>query len=191
VESNPVRVGQLSPDDLFVWDGAGWRPVSGHRWEPTAATHRMQLLAGAYLLLAGLFEVVLATLSHDFVFRSTLAAVERQSRGLTPEEIRRVVETSVAIGIGAAVVVALVYIVLGLLTLATRPIWLFNADLVVLGLVSLGVPLTIAGLLGGTAGPPAFLVPNLLLSLLALALFGWMLLVRIRVGPWACLKTAD
>lgn len=184
-------MGQVSPDDLFVWDGGGWRPVTGHRWEPTATTHRMQLLVGGYLLLAGLFELVLATLSHDFVRQSTLAAVERQSGGMSPDEIRQVVETSVAIGVGAAVVVAVVYIVLGLLTLALRPTWLFHADLVVLGLVSLGVPLTIAGLLRGTAGPPAFLVPNLVLSLLALALFAWLLLVRIRVGPWACLKTAD
>jgi len=170
---------------------APWRSSAGRRWEPTATTHRMQLLAGAYLLLAGLFEIVLATLSHDFVFRSTLAAVERQSRGLSPEEIRRVVETSVAVGVGAALAVALVYLVLGLLTLAMRPAWLFYADLVVLGLVSLGVPVAIAGLVGGTAGPPAFLVPNLFLSLLALALFAWMLLVRLRVGPWACLRTVD
>ncbi|HVD00179.1 MAG TPA: hypothetical protein VNG93_03395 [Candidatus Dormibacteraeota bacterium] len=41
----------------------------------------MQLLAGSYLLLAGLFELVLATLSHDFVRQSTLAVVERQNRG--------------------------------------------------------------------------------------------------------------
>ncbi|HVD00180.1 MAG TPA: hypothetical protein VNG93_03400 [Candidatus Dormibacteraeota bacterium] len=100
------------------------------------------------------------------------------------------IESSVAVGLGVAIAVALVYIVLGLLTLAMRPAWLFAADLLVLGLVSLGVPVTIAGLLGGTAGPPAFLVPNLLLAILALALFAWMLVARIRVGPWGCRKTA-
>lgn len=150
----------------------------------------MQLVVGGYLLLAGLFELVLATLSRDYVRRSTLAAVERQSRGLTADQLRQVVETSVAIGIAAAAVIAVVYIVLGLLSIASRPPWLFTADLVVLGLVSLGVPVTIVGLLRGTGGPPAFLVPNLLLSLAALGLFAWMLSVRIRVGPWACLKTA-
>lgn len=150
----------------------------------------MQLVVGGYLLLAGLFELVLATLSRDYVRQSTLAAVGRQSRGLTADQLRLVVETSVAIGVGAAAVIAVVYVVLGLLSIARRPPWLFTADLVVLGLVSLGVPVTIFGLLRGTAGPPAFLVPNLLLSLAALGLFTWMLSIRIRVGPWACVKTA-
>jgi hypothetical protein len=191
VTQNPVRVGQVSPDDRFAWDGVAWRPVSDYRWEPSAATHLVQLLAGAYLLLAGLFELVLATLSHDYVRQSTMAAVQRQSANLSPEELRRIVEASVSVGVGAAAVVAVVYIVLGLLTLVLRPPWLFYADLVVLGLVALGVPLAAAELLGGNPGPPAFFVPNLILSLLSLALFAWMLLLRVRVGPWACRKTAD
>ena len=149
----------------------------------------MQLVVGGYLLLAGLFELVLSTVSRDYVRQSTLAAVEHQSHGLTVDQLRQVVETSVAIGVAAAAVMAVVYVVLGLLSISRRPPWLFTTDLVVLGLVSLGVPVTVVGLLRGTAGPPAFVVPNLLLSLAALGLFAWMLSIRIRFGPWACVRT--
>jgi len=165
--------------------------VGGHRWEPTATTHRLQLLAGGYLLLAGLFELVLATLSHDYVRRSTLAAVQSQEGGMSAVQLRQVVELSVGIGVGVAIAVALVYVVLGLLTVAMRPPWLFYADMVVLVLVALGVPVAVAGLLSGDAGPPAFLVPNLLLSVLALLLAVWMVAVLVRVGTWACRRTEN
>jgi hypothetical protein len=188
--TDPVRTGQVSPDDLHVWDGAGWRPIRGHRWEPTAATPRVQLLAGAFLLLAGLLEVVLATLTRDSVRQATAAAVQQQNSGLSAEEVRRVVDFSVDVGIGAAIAVGVVYLVLGVLTLARRPPWLFYADLVVFGLMSLEIPITLAGVGRGSAGPAAFVVPNLVIAVLALCLFAWMLVVRFRVGPWACLKTA-
>ena len=168
---------------------AGW---AGHGWEPTHATHQLQLLVGAYLLLAGLFELVLATLSNGYVRRSTLAAIGPHAAGLSPAAVQRIVDASVGIGVAAAILMALVYVVLGVLTVATRPPWLFYADLLVLGLVALGLPLGVAGLVRGDAGPPAFLAPTLLLAVLSLALFAWMLVERLRTGgPWACRKTFD
>ena len=154
--------------------------------EATATTHRLQLLGGAYLLFAGLFELVLATLSQQSVRLSTLAAVRGAGASLAPPDLARIVDLSVGLGVAVAIAMSLVYVLLGLLTVAIRPPWLFYADLAVLGLVGLGVPVILAGLASGSAGPPGFWVPNLVLSLLALGLFAWFLYARLQVGPWAC-----
>jgi magnesium-transporting ATPase (P-type) len=183
-----TRIGQVSPDGRFAWDGGGWRPISGHRLEPTAATAPMRVLTGAFLLLAGILGVVLPTLTRSYVQQATIESIHRQSPGLTPLELHRVVAFSVSVGIGIAVALGLVYVLLGVLTLAWRASWLFYADLVVLALMSVGVVTTIVGFVRGNAGPPGFAVPNLVLSLAALALFAWLLRALIRVGPWACLK---
>lgn len=183
-----TRTGLVSSDGRFAWDGGDRRPISGHRLEPTAPTAAMRVLTGAFLLLAGILGVVLPSLTRAYVQQATLQSVHRQSPGLTPLVLHQVVEFSVTVGIGIAVALGLVYVLLGVLTLGRLATWLFYTDLVVLGLMSIGVVTTVVGLARGSAGPVGFAVPNLVLSLGALALFAWLLRALIRTGPWACLR---
>jgi hypothetical protein len=68
--------------------------------------------------------------------------------------------------------------------------WAFWVTLVWLGLNSIGV-ISNAGSLANASSqpqPPAVIAGSLLLSLVALALFIWMLVSAIRYGPWAMRK---
>jgi multisubunit Na+/H+ antiporter MnhB subunit len=180
--------GQVSADGQFIWNGSGWLAVGGFRWEPTANTRRMQLLAGAYLLVAGLLTAVLSFFAQASIRQATEKALQQQNRGMTPDQLKAIVDFSVTVGLAVAVFLGLVYIAFGIMTLLRTWTWLFYADLVILGLSGIGVLTNLYGLARGSAGPPALLVPNLVLSAAALALFVWMLMTRLRGGVWASRK---
>jgi hypothetical protein len=149
----------------------------------------MQVAAGGLLILAGVIGLLLSTLTRTYVHQATVAAIAQRSPSLAPEQVSRLVDFSVGVGIAVAMVIGVVYLVLGALTLFALKDWTFYADLVVFCLMGLGGIASLAGIAGGTAGPLAFSLPNLLLGLAALAMFGWMLWERVRVGPWACRRT--
>jgi hypothetical protein len=188
MDPEPTKVGQPSRDGQFVWDGSRWQPIGSYRLEPTISTRLMQVLAGAYLLLAGILTGILSLLFESTLRQSTTELVHKQNPSFTPDQVLAVVDFSVMAGIGIAVAVGLVYIVLGVLTFAGTRTWLFYVDLVVFGLAAIGVFTGTFALASGTAGPMGFVIPNLVLSSLALGLFAWMLMARIRLGVWACRK---
>jgi hypothetical protein len=177
--------GQVSPDGQFLWNGTEWRPTSGFRFEPTPTTRRMQVLAGAYLLVAGVLTGILSIFAMSYVRQATRQALQQQTTGMTPDQLRSIVDLSVNLGVALAIGFGIVYIVLGLLTLFRSANWIFYADLVVLGLSGLGVFSNLFTAARGSAGPLAFLIPNLVLSAAALALFVWLLVTRLRGSVWA------
>lgn len=180
--------GQVSPDGQFYWDGSQWSPIAGFRWEPTEATRRMQLVAGGYLLVAGLLTAILTFFAAPYVRQATEKALREQNQGMTPDQLKTILDFSITLGIAFAVVIGLIYVAFGLLTLLRRWSWLFYADLVIFGLNGLGVFTGLFGLSRGTAGPPGLTIPNLVLSAAALALFVWMLVTRLRSGVWGARK---
>jgi multisubunit Na+/H+ antiporter MnhB subunit len=184
--------GQVSADGQFIWNGTEWQPTSGFRIEPTPDSRRMQVLAGAYMLVAGVLTALLSIFAMSYVRQATEQALQQQNNGMTPDQIKSIVDLSVTVGVAIAIGFALVYVVFGVLTLLRPASWIFYADLVILGLSGLGVFTNLYSVARGGAGPLAFLIPNLALSLAALALFIWMLLTRVRGGGvWAGRKVPN
>jgi hypothetical protein len=183
-------LGQVSPDGQSIWDGSQWNPITAFRWEPTETTRRMQLLAGGYLVLAGLINPSLTYLFQSYV-RQVLEKSLQQNPSVTPDQMTQIVDLSVTGGLVVAVAFGAIYAVFGILTLLRRWGWLFYADLVILGLGGLGVFSGLFGLARGTGGPLGLVIPNLVLAAAALALFTWMLVVRIRGSVWAGRKVPN
>ena len=180
--------GEVSGDGQFVWDGGRWAPISGVRWEPTETTRRMQLVAGVVLAVTGLLTTILSFLAQPYVRQATEKTLRNQNPALTPDQAKSLIDFSVTVGLLLAVVIGLVYIAFGLLTLFQRWSWLFYADLVVLGLSGLGVFTGLFNLARGPAEPVGFVIPNLVLSAAALAVFIWMLVTRLRGSVWGALR---
>jgi hypothetical protein len=143
----------------------------------------MQALAGSFLLLAGVYQVVASFLAWPLIQEAALRSI--QSRHLAPQQEQQVAALGAGVGVAVGVAVGGVLLLLGILSLARRQAWVFYADLVVFAAASGGVVTGIAGLMAGE-GPGAFF--QLLVGLVAAALFIWMLSARIDVGPWACRK---
>ena len=185
--------GEVSSDGQFVWDGSQWNPITAFRWEPTETTRRMQLLAGGYLLAAGLLTALLTFFAEPYVRQQTakILTQSQQNQGLTQDQLKQIVDFSVNIGLGISVVIGLIYIAFGILTLFRPWAWLFYADLVILGLSGLGVVTGLFGLTRGNTGPLGLAIPNLVLSAAALVLFIWMLTTRIQGGVWGARKVPN
>jgi multisubunit Na+/H+ antiporter MnhB subunit len=180
--------GQVSPDRQFVWDGSNWAPITGFRWEPTETTRRMQLLAGVVLVVTGLLTTIVSFLAQPYVRQATEKTLRDQNPTMTADQVKSLLDLSLTIGLAVAVGIGLVYLALGLLTLFQRWSWLFYTDLVVLGLTGLGVFTGLFNLARGPAEPIGFVIPNLVLSVAALAVFIWMLVTRLRTGVWGAHK---
>jgi hypothetical protein len=180
--------GEVSSDGQFVWDGRRWAPLSEVPREPAEANRRMQLLAGGYLLAAGLLTALLTFFAEPYVRQATEKALRAQNQGMTSEQLKAIVDISVTVGIAVAVLIGLVYIAFGILTLFRPWAWLFYADLVILGLSGLGVVTGLFGVTRGNTGPLGLAIPNLVLSAAALVLFIWMLMTRIQGGVWGARK---
>jgi hypothetical protein len=183
-------LGQVSPDGKFVWDGSQWNPITAFRWEPTEITRRMQLLAGGYLVLAGLINPSLTYLFQSYV-RQVLEKSVQQNPSVTPDQMQQILDISVAGGLIVAVAFGVIYAAFGIMTVLRRWGWLFYADLVILGLGGLGVFSGLFGRARGTGGPLGLVIPNLILAAAALALFIWMLVTRIRGRVWAARKVPN
>jgi multisubunit Na+/H+ antiporter MnhB subunit len=193
VGQQPPSPGQVSPDARFVWDGSRWNPITTFRWEPTETTRRMQLLAGGYLVAAGLLTVILTFFAAPYVRESTRRALLQSPRNqaLTADQLKQILDFSVTLGVVISVVVGLIFVAFGLMTLFRRWSWLFYADLVIFGIGALGVFTSLYTLGNGTSGPLGLAIPNLLLSALELALFIWMLVTRLQGAVWGARKVPN
>ena len=143
----------------------------------------MQALAGAFLLLAGVYQVVASFLAWPAVREAALRAIQAQR--LAPNQEQQVATVGAAVGVGVGIAIGALLLLLGVLSLARRSNWVFYADLVVFGATSAGVVTGVVGLLAGNGSGALFQV---VVGALAAALFIWMLSARIDVGPWACRK---
>jgi hypothetical protein len=96
-------------------------------------------------------------------------------------------------------VVSIVYVAIAIVVLISairRWTWTYYAVLVLLALLVLGLPSVLAYLLVISQAAPALggslavvQWAGVALGLLAVGLFGWMLVALLRRGPWATLRT--
>ncbi len=178
------QVGDISSDGKFRWNGQDWTPLArGHR-EPTSWTLPLRRATVAYLLLSAAVALVTNALFE------TRAAVARSIHAARPELTSNQVEASVSIGYAFGWVVVGV-IVVGAVVLAVGSYrgwrWAFWVNLVILAIGSIQV-ITNALALRSSATqilPPGAIAVDLVLSLLAVALFVWFILAAARFGPWA------
>jgi len=145
----------------------------------------MQALAGAFLLLAGGYQVVATVVAWPAVKEAALRAIQAQRLPAAQEQQATTLAADFGIAIGIAV--GAVLLLLGVLSLARRSSWVFYADLVVFGVSAAGVVTGIVGLVSGERTAALF---QLLVGTVAAALFIWMLSAVIDTGPWACRKAA-
>jgi hypothetical protein len=180
--------GQVSPDGEPVPNGDQQSPIAGFRWEPTATTRRMQLLAGGYLLVAGLLTALLSFSAERSVRQATEKSIRDQNPGLTAGQLKAAVDFDLTLAVAIAVLIGLILVAFGVMTLLRRRGWLFYADLVICGFSGLGVFTGLFGLARGSAGPPGLAIPSLILSVAALAQFAWMLATRLQGSLWGARK---
>lgn len=152
--------------------------------EPTSWTMPLRRASAGFLAVYTMAQLVTNTVLVDE------AALERTLRAtnplLTADEVRDTARLDYAISLVlvAMITAALVVLIVGSVR-GWR--WAFWLDLAALALVSLTV-LTNALALANPAVqalPPAAIMVNLLIALVALFLLAWFIVAAVRYGPWA------
>jgi hypothetical protein len=184
--SNP-QAGQISPDGQFRWDGQQWVPLAAGYREPTSWTRPLRMTVAAYLVVSIIYSIAGAALYLNAA--SVERAIRASGSSVPSDQLQQAVQISVVVGWVFVLVLTAVSIVLAVGSyLGWR--WAFWVALVWLAFNSVGV-VSNAGSLANASSQPqpaAVIAGSLLLSLVALALFIWMLVAAIRYGPWAMRK---
>ncbi|HEY8760258.1 MAG TPA: hypothetical protein VIP52_05030 [Candidatus Dormibacteraeota bacterium] len=161
---------------------------TGLRWEPTDTTRRMQLLAGGYLLVAGLLTALLSFSAERYVRQATEQSIRDQNPDLSAGQVKALADFDLTLAVTIVALLGLILAAFGIMTLLRHWVWLFYADLVICGLSGLGVFTGIFGLARGSAGPPGLAIPSFILAAAGLALFIWMLERLVQGGVWGARK---
>ena len=178
------QVGDISADGQLRWNGAEWTPLGrGHR-EPTSWTLPLRRTAAAFLVVyavAGLLTNVLFV--TEPALERTLRATNPQ---LTEDEVRSAATLGYTLGWITVGIIAVVVLVLAAGSLRGWR-WTFWVDLGALALISIGVITNVLALANPAVQtlPPGAIAVNLLISLAALGLLAWFIVVAARFGPWA------
>jgi hypothetical protein len=180
----------VSPDRDSTSNGDRTQ-TAGYRWGPTDTTHRMQLLAGGYLLAAGLLTALLSLSAERYVRQATEKSIRDQNPDLTASQVKALADFDLTLAVAIVVVLGLILVAFGVMTLLRDWGWLFYADLAICGLSGLGVFTGIFGLARGAAGPPGLAIPSFILSAAGLALFIWMLETRVQGSVWGARKAPN
>ena len=189
--SQMPQSGQVSPDGQFMWDGATWRPITGYRWEPTDWTRPMQAAVAAVFIVNGIWEIVVAFGFAAAIRESAVRQIQRSNPNLTPDQTSQALNVGLAFTEGFMVFLAVLFVLIGVLSLVRRWSWLFYVDLVILGL---GIFSVLSGITS-LARPAAAALPvfatfiGLALSVVGVGLAVWMLVARIQRGVWAARKS--
>lgn len=178
------RVGELSADGMFRWDGGEWAPLAGDHREPTVWTRRLQRAATAYFAVSAL-QVLVSTALFE-----SQPAIERVLRVQTPTLTADQLHAAASFGVVAGWAVAIVQVAAWLVLAVSSSRgwrWAFWVDLAAFALISIGVATNLLAL-GNPAvqvQPQASIAVGLLLSLAALALLVAFIAAAARYGPWA------
>jgi len=187
MSTSSPEAGQISPDGQFRWDGQQWVPLAAGYREPTSWTRPLRMTVAAYLVVGVIYSIAGAA------FYLNSASVERAIRAsgttIPSDQLQQAVTISVTVGWAFVLALSAISIVLAIGSyLGWR--WAFWVTLVWLAFNAVGVLTNLNSLANPRvqAQPSAVIAGSLLLSLIALALFVWMLVAAVRYGPWAMRK---
>jgi hypothetical protein len=178
------RVGEISADGQFSWDGQQWAPLARGRREPTSWTVPLQRTVAAFFAVNAVWSILATAL---FVSQ---AAAERSVRAANPtlgeDQVRAAAQLASTVGWITVVVLALLMLALAVCSLRGWR-WVFWVDLVLVAFGSIGVIMNSLALGSPSTQtlPPAAIAVGLLLSVAALALVVWLIVAAARYGPWA------
>jgi hypothetical protein len=187
MSTSSPEVGQISPDGQFRWDGQQWVPLQAGYREPTSWTRPLQLATAAYLAVGAVYSIVTTAL---FLNAAAIERAIRSSNASVPsDQVQQAVTFSLLFGWIFVLVIAAISVLLAVGSfLGWR--WVSWAALVWLGLNSIAVltNLSALGNSGAQPQPVGVTAGSLVLSLIALALFVWLIVAAVRYGPWAMRK---
>jgi hypothetical protein len=178
------KVGDVSADGQFRWDGAEWAPLARGERETTPWTLPMQRV------VAGFFVAYVAVQLVTNLLFVTTAALERTLRAsnsaLDPDQVRSAASLGYVLGWVTLAIIAVAVLALAVGSLRGLR-WVFWIDVAALALMSVGLITNGLSLAGSAAQtlPPAAIAFNLLVSLAALGLLVWFVVAAVRFGPWA------
>jgi hypothetical protein len=187
MSTSSPQAGQISPDGQFRWDGQQWVPLAAGYREPTSWTRPLRMAVAALLVVNVIYSIAGAALYLNSA--SVERAIRASGTTLPSDQLQQAVTISVAAGWTFILVLSAISIVLAIGSyLGWR--WAFWVTLVWLAFNSVGVLTNLNSLASPRvqAQPAAVIAGSLLLSLIALALFVWMLVAAVRYGPWAMKK---
>jgi hypothetical protein len=190
MSTSSPQAGQISPDGQFRWDGQQWVPLAAGFREPTSWTRPLRMAVAGYLVVNVIYSLIGAAL---YVNSASVERAIRASGTTVPsDQIQQAVAISVAVGWAFILVLSAISVVLAVGSyLGWR--WAFWVTLVWLAFNSVGVLTNLSSLASPRvqAQPAPIIAGSLLLSLIALALFVWMLIAAVRYGPWAMRKPGN
>jgi hypothetical protein len=187
MSTSSPQAGQISPDGQFRWDGQQWVPLAAGYREPTSWTNPLRMAVAGYLVLSIVYSLATAAL---FLNPATMERAIRSSNANLPsDQVQQVVAVSVTVGWIFVLVLASISLLLAVGSYRGWR-WAFWVTLVWLAFNSIGVLTNLNSLANARVQtqPAAVIVGSLLLSLIALALFIWMIVAAFRYGPWAMRK---
>ena len=200
----------VSSDGMWWFDGQRWVPNPlgrpRRRRVETEWTRPLQA-AVIVLLVLSLVPFVVGALIVASIHPSAMVGPP----GAPPEYAAQMAARFHAFMVATLVLQGLVFLAWGVLTVIgtlKRWTWMFWVTLVLVGLsILMGAIGLLIGVLVGSAGllpttpPPGFRVPQRpplvitaigpTVELLRVALFVGMLVIGIRIGPWACREVVD
>jgi hypothetical protein len=188
MSTNPTAAGQVSADGQFRWDGQQWVPITPGTREPTPWTRPMQLAAAGLLLIEAIVSVVVTLIfvNHDAMLKAINAQGTQIPSGSN-------LDTVVNVAIAGTIAVIVFFAICELIVAVGSYLgwrWIFWVALVVFAFGALDAITGVLTLFRPDTSPvplPALLFRELL-SILALAVFVWMIVGLIRFGPWAMKK---
>jgi hypothetical protein len=185
--SQDPRMGEISSDGLFQWNGRDWSPLAKSHREPTPWTLPLQQAAAAYLLLDTVQSLVTTALFLNVA--SEERVTRAQNPAIAPDQLQAAANLGVALGWGTVIVLAVIRLVLAAGSVRGWR-WTFWAVLAWLALGSVGVVTNLVALANPNAQtqPPAAIGVSLLFAVVALALLAWSIAAAVRYGPWAMRK---
>ena len=184
-----------SPDGHWYWDGSAWQPVRrrppGWRYEPSSWTLPLQRANAALIALTVIYMIATLPFTAAAVERSLADSLARQPvpAGSDPATYHQFMQGFLGaylVGIGAVLVLSLVWQLILILGCLRAWRWVYWYQLVVFGLAALTLPVTLVSASFSTSALPAWMYAASVVAVcLELALGIWMIVALRRYGTWA------
>lgn len=208
-------VSTLSPDGRYRWTGAAWAPLAAvapphYQYYPAQKITRTptRWTAPMQAVVAGLFVVyALYTLSTPFwgsglltqAFNQSLQRQQQLNPAVSPPPAEMISSmTTMMSGIlWMSVIFTVAISAVAVAGALRRWTWAFWAILVLFGIVTVFLPFNVGSAAMGASAANLYGLPvwtvwlSIAFELVTAAVFAWMLVTLIRIGPWATTRTAE